>query len=155
MKKILIWRPEVVKTMRGFTKRFSYGQKGFTLIELLVVVAILGVLAAVVMPNVSKFMGSGKTEAGKTELANVQLAMTAMMADTSSSNVTAIAEGAATSNMAAFPGAGGTSKYLYGTGYNYVQKTTTAHYYSVATDGTVRGWWNTPGTLEIGLVDAP
>ena len=34
--------------------RIKQGQKGFTLIELLVVVAILGILAAVVVNNISK-----------------------------------------------------------------------------------------------------
>jgi len=55
------------------------GEKGFTLIELLIVVAILGVLAAVVIPNVTRFVGAGKQEAAETELHNVQLAVTSMM----------------------------------------------------------------------------
>jgi len=62
-------------------KFFRYGNKGFTLIELLVVIAILGTLAAVVILNVTKFIGSGRTEARATEQANVQTAVTAYMYD--------------------------------------------------------------------------
>jgi type IV pilus assembly protein PilA len=69
--------------MKRFIKKFRYGEKGFTLIELLVVIAILGVLSAVAIPNVGKFLGKGKTEAASTELHNVQTAAMAAMADAS------------------------------------------------------------------------
>ena len=55
------------------------GEKGFTLIELLIVVAILGVLAAVVIPNVGRFIGRGETEAAETELSNLQSAVVGEM----------------------------------------------------------------------------
>ncbi len=78
------------------------GEKGFTLIELLIVVAILGVLAAVVIPNVGRFIGRGESEAADTEFANIQSAVVAMMTDngleTLPNPVTV-----ATGNMSLFP----------------------------------------------------
>ena len=63
----------------SFTKRLHRGQKGFTLMELLIVVAILGVLAAVVIPRFTGLIGRGETQAAATELEIVQTAVVAAM----------------------------------------------------------------------------
>jgi type IV pilus assembly protein PilA len=60
---------------------FHPEQKGFTLIELVVVVAILAVLAAVLVPNIGRFMGHGKQESYNAELHNVQTGVMAMLAE--------------------------------------------------------------------------
>jgi type IV pilus assembly protein PilA len=73
--------------VRRFLNSFQHSEKGFTLIELLVVVAILGITAAVAVPNLGKFIGHGETEAMQTELHNVQLAMSAGMFDNNLSTV--------------------------------------------------------------------
>jgi len=62
-------------------KLLSRGEKGFTLLEMLVVVAILGVLAAIIIPNVGHFIGKGEEEARQTEHHNLQTAVLALMTD--------------------------------------------------------------------------
>ncbi len=85
----------------GIPKR---GEKGFTLIELLIVVAILGVLAAVVIPNVGRFIGRGESEAADTEKTNVQTSVISMMTDNGLNALTNPVT-VATDNMSLFPDA--------------------------------------------------
>ncbi len=118
------------------------GQKGFTLIELLIVVAILGILAAVIIPNVTRFMGRGEDEARRTEKKNVELAVTMMMTENSLSNITdcdwLAIDGAATNEMTKFPS--DTEWPLYGGTDNYVSLDKTVYYYTCERNGQIRQW---------------
>ncbi len=124
--------------MKKLFRQFRYGEKGFTLIELLVVVAILGILASVAVPNVGKFIGKGKTEAYETELHNVQTAVMAMLADSTSGNITGTGSAQTDMHNVQATGASGTiylSDYL--TGLNGTSIKTSGVSYTFTAQGSV------------------
>jgi prepilin-type N-terminal cleavage/methylation domain-containing protein len=57
------------------------GQRGFTLIELLIVIGILAIVAAVAIPNLTKFMGKGKKESWSSDRNTIQTAVLAYRSD--------------------------------------------------------------------------
>ena len=55
--------------------------KGFTLIELLIVVAIIGILAAIAIPQFSAYRQKAYNSAAQSDLKNYKTAMEAFFAD--------------------------------------------------------------------------
>ena len=126
-------------------RRILKSQRGFTLIELLVAVGILAILAGVAVPVVVKFTGTSQTKAAAAEVANVQAAVDAMMADQElgllpdpgpgASLALRILAGAATNDMSLFPYTAAGAYALSGAG-GYLRANTVGTYH-VATNGTV------------------
>ena len=105
---------------------------GFTLIELLVVIGIIVALAAITIPLVTRFTGSGKEGALAAELETVQTAMNAMMADQNITTVDPKTSLAGVNTWTAVP-TGTNSAFLSG----YLKKSTTTYFYCWEADGEV------------------
>ena len=146
--------------MRLLPKR---GEKGFTLIELLIVVAILGVLAAVVIPNVGRFIGAGEEEAQETEFANIQTAVHAMMVDNGIATLpTGFVDGTtitATNDMTKFPHETAvceTAKLVDPLGYYYALATDKAGFilygHDITGSGTVANPAANPSQTDVNYV---
>ncbi len=56
-------------------------KKGFTLIELLIVVAIIGILAAIAIPQFSAYRAKAYNSAAQSDLKNTKTALEAFFAD--------------------------------------------------------------------------
>lgn len=61
--------------------KFRKNQKGFTLIELLIVVAIIGILAAIAIPQFSAYRQKAYNSASNSDVKNLKTGMEAYMAE--------------------------------------------------------------------------
>lgn len=69
-------------------KKITKNNKGFSLIELIIVIAIMAVLVAIIAPNLTKYLGSSKTQTDNKNLDEVEAQVKNCISDASTNDIT-------------------------------------------------------------------
>ena len=67
--------------MRRFRRRVGNSERGFTLMEMIVVLVVIGLIAAVAIPQVMKLLGSAKGKAARIQLETLDQSLTMYQID--------------------------------------------------------------------------
>ena len=126
--------------------------EGFSLIELLIVVAIIGIIAAIAVPQLMNAMDRGRQRRSMADMRNIATANGTMRVDTGAYAL-ALADLSANGYMQVTPSNDG-----WGTGYTYVTGVDTYTISSLGSDGIAGPpapvtWINDPYDPDISLTD--
>ena len=119
---------------KKYLLQYLRSQKGFTLIELIVVVIILGVLAAVAVPNFLKQVGKAREVEFQKTLGTINRAQQSFHFENQ-----VFAQGSDDNESLLFLGISIDAKYIDNNGYNIVANTNSATTYFINSEYEVDG----------------
>lgn len=141
-------------------------ESGFTLIELLIVVAIIGILAAIAIPQFNNYRKRSYNAAAQSDLSTIRYAQAAMSAEATDYGAAAVSSGvltligATTGNQQSIslsPGVWAGAKALEVDGHNATYTTATKHLGGDSAFGTedeTALFYRKPTAASVSLTDA-